>query len=327
MYLCTYKKIIFNVKNLQIMSNYSKEILEKIIKESYSWAEVLRKLKSLGYSSSRSTLYGQKEQWNLDIKHFTGPRWNKGKSKEETALIPIEEITKLGVAYKSNTLKQRLIELKLKEWKCEICGNTGEWNGQSLVLELHHINGNHFDNRLENLQILCPNCHSQTKGHRRRGKKFTGVKLKPPGFTLICNHCGKEFISDRRNRKFCSNECYINFRRHITPQDVNIKANVTKEMLLECCNKYNNITDVANHFNTSRTNVRNWLRKYDLYEEFKMKYNFHAKPVQQLALDGTLIKEWPSVQDAHLTLNIHSIEEVANGKRRSAGGFLWKYKN
>ena len=42
MYLCTYKKIIFNVKNLQIMSNYSKEILEKIIKESYSWATVMK---------------------------------------------------------------------------------------------------------------------------------------------------------------------------------------------------------------------------------------------------------------------------------------------
>ena len=74
MYLCTYKKIIFNVKNLQIMSNYSKEILEKIIKESYSWATVMKKLRALGFTASRYKLYKQQKEFNLDISHFTGPR-------------------------------------------------------------------------------------------------------------------------------------------------------------------------------------------------------------------------------------------------------------
>lgn len=322
MYLCTYKKIIFNVKNLQIMSNYSKEILEKIIKESYSWATVMKKLRALGFTASRPKLYKQQKEFNLDISHFTGPRWNKGKTGEFTALISLKDIVKESTNYSSTALKHRLIDLGLKEWKCEICGNTGEWNGKPLILELHHVNGNHFDNRLENLQILCPNCHSQTEGHRKRGKNNKGQRLKPVGFTLICKQCGKEFIADRRTRKFCSNECYTTFNKIL-----NHNVEITKEVLIDCCAKFSNISDLANHLNTSRTNIRNWLRKYNLYEEFKMKYDFHAKPVQQLALDGTLIKEWPSVQDAHLTLNIHSIEEVANGKRRSAGGFLWKYKN
>lgn len=48
------------------------------------------------------------------------------------------------------------------EYKCACCGNTGEWNGRPLVLQLDHINGDNCDNRLENLRFLCPNCHSQT---------------------------------------------------------------------------------------------------------------------------------------------------------------------
>ena len=69
-------------------------------------------------------------------------------------------------------LKSRLYEAKLKSNVCELCGLT-EWLGRPLSMELHHKNGNKHDNRLGNLQILCPNCHSQTEtyggrnGHRR----------------------------------------------------------------------------------------------------------------------------------------------------------------
>lgn len=72
----------------------------------------------------------------------------------------LENILKENTNFKSDTLKYRLVKEGLKQWKCEKCGNEGVWEGKELVLELHHINGNHYDNRLENLQILCPNCHS-----------------------------------------------------------------------------------------------------------------------------------------------------------------------
>lgn len=57
--------------------------------------------------------------------------------------------------------KSHLIKANLIEYKCSCCGIT-EWNGKPLTLQLHHINGNNRDNRLENLTFLCPNCHSQT---------------------------------------------------------------------------------------------------------------------------------------------------------------------
>lgn len=83
--------------------------------------------------------------------------------------MPLEQL--LGGRRNRNHLKQRLFELGLKENSCEICG-CSEWCGLPLSLALHHINGRPHDNRLENLQLLCPNCHSQTqnfagRNHRR----------------------------------------------------------------------------------------------------------------------------------------------------------------
>lgn len=61
-------------------------------------------------------------------------------------------------------IKNRLFLLRLKDNKCEKC-NIVEYNNQPITLQLHHINGIHNDNRLSNLQILCPNCHSQTENY------------------------------------------------------------------------------------------------------------------------------------------------------------------
>lgn len=64
----------------------------------------------------------------------------------------------------SSGLKKKLISLGFKEEKCERC-NRSEWEGEPIRLQVHHINGVHNDNRLENLQLLCPNCHSLTDNY------------------------------------------------------------------------------------------------------------------------------------------------------------------
>jgi len=74
-------------------------------------------------------------------------------------------------------IKQRLFETKIKNYCCEIC-EISEYNEKHITLHLHHVNGNNKDNRLENLQILCPNCHSQTENYAGKNlgwgcKKYT----------------------------------------------------------------------------------------------------------------------------------------------------------
>lgn len=101
--------------------------------------------------------------------HLDGKReWNKGKF-----LLNKEQIfsNHLSNSKRYNqTVKKYFLQFSKQKYQCLICG-ISEWCNQKLVLELDHINGNNCDNRLENLRLLCPNCHSQTSNFRGRNKQ------------------------------------------------------------------------------------------------------------------------------------------------------------
>ena len=84
-------------------------------------------------------------------------------------LEPIEDVLSRGRKRTRHHVKLRLLGAGLKEERCEWCG-LSEWRGKPLALELHHVNGDGLDNRLENLLLLCPNCHSQTDTWGGRNK-------------------------------------------------------------------------------------------------------------------------------------------------------------
>ena len=109
-------------------------------------------------------------EYNIDISHFRGQGWNTGLTFKPTKPKDINEILVKGSTFQSYKLKLRLFQDKLKEKKCECCGRT-EWLGKDIPLEIHHINGDNRDNRLENLSILCPNCHALTDSYRGRNNK------------------------------------------------------------------------------------------------------------------------------------------------------------
>lgn len=318
---------------------YTKELMEEACTNAYSIAQVCRNIGLKPLGSNYKTVRKKIAEFEIDITHFTGQRWNKGKAKtEETSLIPLTDILKENTNYRGYDLRNRLVKKGLKENKCEICGYDQN-------LELHHINGNHYDNRLENLQILCPNCHAKTYNYKgrnsnRKEEPANLYKKSREEHYCTCKNCNKIFYSDRidRTRKFCSRECYNDYLNKLRTGEVsetlqegtNIQnvQKLTKENLLKEIPNHNNMTSLATVFSVSRTTIRNYLEKYDLLNEFKSKYDFHSLSVFQLDLQRNIIKEWPSITDAADSLNIDTstISAVCKGKRRSAGGYYWKYK-
>lgn len=99
---------------------------------------------------------------------MTGSVWNKGKKYNIKTRIKLTDILVENSTYtNSNHLRLRLLQEKIKLPICENCLNS-IWYNNKIPLELHHINGNKHDNRIENLQLLCPNCHAITDNYRGR---------------------------------------------------------------------------------------------------------------------------------------------------------------
>jgi len=92
--------------------------------------------------------------------------WNKNK-----CLIDLKNVFVKNSRYRNDFIRRYILNLKLKEYKCSECGIENIYNGKEIILELHHIDGNHKNNELSNLTFLCPNCHSQTHNFRNKNPK------------------------------------------------------------------------------------------------------------------------------------------------------------
>ena len=132
----------------------------------YDWAEVQR------YYDAGNSISACQARFGFARKTFNDAR-RRGAIVTRPQSMPVDQL--LSGPRNRSHLKQRLVRAGLKENRCEACG-LSEWRGEPLSLALHHVNGDKHDNRLENLQLLCPNCHSQTDTFAGRNRRRPGTR-------------------------------------------------------------------------------------------------------------------------------------------------------
>ena len=162
------------------MQRYTKEWLEELCAESFSYAEVLRKAGRKQGGGAQDTLKRKIAEYEIDISHFTGQGWN-GHSNTTTKSGPNEKYQLEEVFCKNSPVTQKVLRGYVErhnvlEYKCVNCGCDGNWQGGKISLEIDHENGDNTDNTVENLRYLCPNCHALTDTYRGKNKALKSVR-------------------------------------------------------------------------------------------------------------------------------------------------------
>lgn len=272
------------------MKEVTSSELQEIVKNAQSKADICRALgllpKGGNYATVNRLLVKHEIVWDKDY-----TPWNKGKAYKTKQYRNIQEILIENSPHKNtHQLKLRLIKEGLKEAKCEICGH-------SESIELHHINGNPTDNRLENLQILCPNCHAKTDNYRVKNANQGRIiqdpktlylteeeiqqreierKAKKCGKTVeqylidkekskktkekTCPVCGKVFKPSDSTQKYCSQECYRMDNKGKRP---------TLIQLIQDFKELKSFVQVGVKYEVSDNSVRKWCRLYGIPDKSK----------------------------------------------------------
>lgn len=222
-----------------------KEYYIRLIKESVSLIEVCRKAGIVPTTGNYDTLKKIIKEEGVDISHFKRMGGYNGGVRKT-----IDDYLTNKYPISSFKLKNKLLKYGIKECRCEKCGNT-EWFGCPLPLELHHINGDNNDNRLENLQMLCPNCHAFTDNYGGKNQKINKIKH-------FCKRCGKELPSG--NRLYCSNECrYPQKAKSIIKIDIKKENDRKAELILESLKRTKSFSGTAREFGVSDNAIKKLL--------------------------------------------------------------------
>ena len=201
-----------------------------LIKTSFSLREVCLKANIVVTTGNYNTLKRIIKEENLDTSHF------KRQSISSKNSQPIEFYLRENTNISSFKLKNKIFKEKLKECKCECCGNT-EWMGKPIKLELHHINGVNTDNRLENLQILCPNCHAYTDNYGGKNQK---------------NNIKKKNTSDKKN-----------------------KTKIDIVLLQKLLDENKDLKTISNVLNKSPRTIKKYIKKYALKVQEKNSFDLN----------------------------------------------------
>jgi len=139
-------------------------LLPEVVANSRSIAQILDKLGLKPAGGNYRSIQKMIKELNLDTSHLSLNRgWSKGLVIGPKK--PLSDYLVKGKHTGSNSLRKRLLKEGVFTHQCNQCGIT-EWNGVPCPLELEHKDGDHLNNELSNLELLCPNCHAHTSTYR-----------------------------------------------------------------------------------------------------------------------------------------------------------------
>ncbi|MHB6907551.1 HNH endonuclease signature motif containing protein [Streptomyces sp. DB-54] len=152
---------------------WTRETLQAAVSASTNMCEVLRRLGLEAVGGHHTHISRRIRAYGIDISHFAPVARTERMRFNQRRRTADEILVNATSAHATRTpnarLKRAMRELGADE-RCALCGIGPVWQGEPLPLEVDHVDGNWHDNRIENLRLLCPNCHSTTDSYRGRGK-------------------------------------------------------------------------------------------------------------------------------------------------------------
>jgi hypothetical protein len=218
--------------------NTSDEDFAKYVKNNTTYTDVY---KACGMSpgGSNDNIKNRIEKLGLDKSHFTYCKLPVKTKKT------IEEICVKNSTFHRGQLKRRLFSELNWEKKCAECGIKDTYNNAPLTLQLDHINGNNKDHRLQNLRILCPNCHSQTNTYGGKNVKY--IKNK-------CVDCNTNIRTQSTRCNTCARKEQYREKRASWPPYEQLQKDFKE--LVHC-------TKVAKKYGVSWHTIKRWLEYYE----------------------------------------------------------------
>lgn len=233
---------------------YGERELRAAIAASYSWAEALRRLGYCPTGGNPQTLKKRVAKLGISTDHFDPYRAARQQGRRRR--IALEEVLVEGSTYSRASLKQRLYEEGLKDRRCERCGQDEFWLGNRIGLILDHVNGVRNDNRLENLQILCPNCAAALETH-------CGRKNRLEVETRNCVRCTEPFTPRYAAQRYCSAPCGRRWdRRGRKRPGARRTDRPPRDQLLEEIDRLGYLA-VGRKYGVSDNAIRKWIRQYE----------------------------------------------------------------
>jgi len=234
---------------------YSEQEARQAVAASSSYAETLRRLGMRPAGGNHRTLREYVEEvWSISTAHFDPDRArNEALQRERVALssVLVEAST-----YSRSHLKARLFDAGLKTRRCEMCGQGEIWRGRRMALILDHVNGVANDNRIENLQIVCPNCAGTLDTHCGRQNRVDRGSLN-------CLHCGDEFSPAYPSQRYCSRYCGVRRKRRGLPEPERRK--VTRPPYTHLLREIDALgyAGTGRRYGVSDNAIRKWIRQYE----------------------------------------------------------------